>query len=83
MRTLQKEFFAIGLALLMGACSSSRQEGTEGLKTVHIEVDNIRNDVMLSEFAEVSFVPLPTADDLVVGNIKGIRTSDKFIFASR
>lgn len=80
MKTCRIAFIAIGLACLMAACTSSRQKEMEGLKTVRIEVDNVRNDVALSEFAEATFIPLPTADDLIIGNIKRIRTSDKYIF---
>lgn len=82
MKTFVKASFAIGLACLMGACTSTKQEEVQGLKTVHVEVDNIRTDVKLSEFAESKLVPLPTSDELLIGSINRIRTSDKFICIS-
>lgn len=81
MKTL-KSLAYIGFACLMHACSSPQPKDTGGLKTIHIEPDNIRDDVMLSEFAEAKLVPLPTADDLIIGKIRRIRTSDKYICLS-
>ena len=66
----------------MNACSSPKSEEAQGLKTIHVEVDNLRNDVMLSEFAEAKLIPLPTSDDLLIGKIGRIRTSDKYICLS-
>ena len=82
MKTLVQSLFFFGFACLMNACSSPQSEDTRGLKTIHIEPDNIRDDVMLSEFAEAKLVPLPTADDLIIGKIRRIRTSDKYICLS-
>lgn len=82
MKTFQKTLLSFGLACLMGACTSSKQEATQGLVTVHVDVDNIRTDVNLSEFAESKIVPLPTSDYLLIGNINRIRTSDKSICVS-
>lgn len=81
MKTLTKAFLAIGFACLLHACNSSQQDG-QGLKTIHVEVGNIRTDVKLSEFAEAQIIPLPTSDDLLIGNISRIRTSEKFICIS-
>lgn len=81
MKTL-KSLAYIGFACLMHACSPPQPKDTGGLKTIHIEPDNIRDDVMLSEFAEAKLVPLPTADDLIIGKIRRIRTSDKYICLS-
>lgn len=81
MKTL-KSLAYIGFACLMHACSSPQPKDTGGLKTIHIEPDNIRDDVMLSEFAEAKLVPLPTPDDLIIGKIRRIRTSDKYICLS-
>ena len=69
----------ISLIGLTGACTTSNQENTGGLKTIHVEVDNIRNDVKLSEFAEAQIIPLPTSDDLLIGKNKKVCTSDKYI----
>lgn len=80
MKTLKHTFIAIGLACLTGACTSSKQEETQGLKTTHIAIDNIRTDVKLSEFAEAKLLPLPTSDEVLIGNISRIRTSEKSIF---
>lgn len=80
MKTLKHTFIAIGLACLTGACTSSKQEETQGLKTTHIAIDNIRTDVKLSEFAEAKLLPLPTSDEVLIGNIGRIRTSEKSIF---
>lgn len=82
MKTLKHIFFAIGLACLTGACTSSKQEETQGLKTTHIAIDNIRTDVKLSEFAEAKLLPLPTSDEVLIGNIGRIRTSEKSICIS-
>ena len=43
----------ISLIGLMGACTTSNQENTGGLKTIHVEVDNIRTDVKLSELQKL------------------------------
>ena len=56
MKTLKHTFIAIGLACLTGACTSSKQEETQGLKTTHIVIDDIRTDVKLSEFAEAKLL---------------------------
>lgn len=72
----------ISLIGLMGACTTSNQENTGGLKTIHVEVDNIRTDVKLSEFAEAQIIPLPTSDDLLIGKIKKVCASDKSICIS-
>ena len=82
MKTLKHTFIAIGLACLTGACTSSKQEETQGLKTTHIAIDNSRTDVKLSEFAEAKLLPLPTSDDVLIGNISRIRTSEKSICIS-
>ena len=73
---------ALMAGLLMGACISFGQEEKDGLKTLHVEVDNIRSDVRLSEFAEAKIIPLPTSDDLLIGNISRIRSSGKSICIS-
>ena len=77
-----KSLVYIGLACIMNACSSQPTEGTQALKTIHVEVDKLRTDVKLSEFAEAKLVPLPTADDVLIGNINRIRTSGKSICIS-
>lgn len=81
MKTIAQSLFCIGFACLMNACSSPKSE-IQGLKTIHVEVDNLRNDVKLSEFAEAKLIPLPTSDDLLIGNINRIRTSGKSICLS-
>ena len=73
---------ALIASLLMVACTSSGQKEKDVLKTIHVEVDNIRTDVKLSEFAEARIIPLPTSDDLLIGNISRIRTSEKSICIS-
>jgi len=82
MKTLKHSVLTFSLAFLMGACTSSKQEETQGMKNIHVNVDNIRNDIKLSEFAEATLIPLPTSDDLLIGNINRIRTSDKSICVS-
>lgn len=82
MKAFVKTSLAISLVCLIGACTSSRQEGVQGLKTVPVEIENIRTDMKLSEFAEAKLVPLPTSDDLLIGKINRIRTSDEFIYVS-
>ena len=82
MKTMKHSFLAIILAGLMNACSSPKSEETQGLKTIHVEVDDLRTDVKLSEFAEATLVPLPTSDNVLIGNINRIRTSDKSICLS-
>lgn len=82
MKTLVKTFSFICFAFLLGACTSSQQGDFQGVKNFHVEVDQIRNDVRLSEFAEAKLVPLPTSNDLLIGNINRIRTSEKSIFIS-
>ena len=82
MKIFMKTSLAIGLACLMGACTPFGQEEKKGLETVRVEVDNIRTDVKLSEFAEAKLVPLPTSDDLLIGSINRIRTSEKSICLS-
>ena len=72
----------IGFACLMSACSSPKTEEAQGLKTIHVAVDNLRTDVKLSEFAEAKLIPLPTSDDVLIGNINRIRTSEKSICIS-
>ena len=72
----------ISLIGLAGACTSSKQTDAQGLKTIQVEVGNIRTDMKLSEFAEAKIIPLPTSDDLLIGNINRIRTSDKLICLS-
>ena len=82
-----KAFIVIGIACLMHACSSPKQD-EQGLKTIHVEVDNIRSDVKLSEFAEAKIIPLPTSDNLemrytvslVLANFLGrLRKKDKVL----
>ena len=43
---------------MINSCSSFKEEKAQGLKTIHVEVDNLRDDVKLSEFAEAKLVPL-------------------------
>ena len=75
-RIMKTHLYIIALiaSLLMVACTSSGQKEEDVLKTIHVEVDNIRTDVKLSEFAEARIIPLPTSDDLLIGNISRIRT---------
>ena len=82
MKTYILSLTLIGLTGLMGACTTSKQEEDGGLKTIHVEVDNIRTDVNLSEFAEAQIIPLPTSDDLLIGKIKKVCASDKSICIS-
>lgn len=82
MKTFVKVFFAISFINLMGACTSSNQEETQEWKAIHIEAENLRTDVKLSEFAEATLVPLPTSNDLLIGKINRIRTSEKSICIS-
>lgn len=53
---------------LMAACSSHRQKEVQGLQTIHVKVDNLRNDAYLSEFAETKLVPLPTTPTMDSGD---------------
>ena len=73
----------ICIICLMGSCSSPKQEEIQGLQTIHVEVDNLRENVKLSEFAEAKLVPLPTSDDLLIGGkFNRIKASDKSICIS-
>lgn len=72
----------ISFAALAGACTFAKRTDTQGLKTIQIEVENIRTDVKLSEFAKAKIIPLPTSDDLLIGNINRIRTSENSICLS-
>ena len=81
MKTL-KTIAYISIACLMSACSSQKTEEAQGLKTIHVAVDNLRTDVKLSEFSEAKLIPLPTSDDVLIGNINRIRTSEKSICIS-
>lgn len=71
------------LISIIGACTSNKISDTQDLKTIHVEVDNLRDDVKLSEFAEVKLVPLPTSDEVLInGKFNRIKTSDKSICIS-
>ena len=82
MKTL-KSLIYIGLACMMSACTSPQPKETQGLRTIHVEVDKLRDDVKLSEFAEAKLVPLPTSDEMLInGKFNRIKTSSKSICIS-
>ena len=82
MKTL-KSLIYIGLACMMSACTSPQPKETQGLRTIHVEVDKLRDDVKLSEFAEAKLVPLPTSDEMLInGKFNQIKTSSKSICIS-
>ena len=66
MKKLSKVFPVISLAFLMGACTSPQEGETQGLQTTHVKVENVRNDVKLSDFAEATLIPLPTSENLLL-----------------
>ena len=73
----------IGILCLIGSCKSTKKEEVQELETIHVEVDNLRDDVKLSEFAESKLVPLPTSDEILIGGkFNQIKTSDKSICIS-
>lgn len=82
MKTFSKTFSIISFALLMEACTLSPREEVQELQTTYVKVENVRNDVKLSEFAESILVPLPTSDNLLIDKINRIRTSEKSICIS-
>ena len=83
MKNFVKSLIYIGVICMINSCSPLKQENVQGLKTIHVEVDNLRDDVKLSEFAEVEIVPLPTSDEILInGKFNRIKTSDKSICIS-
>ena len=73
----------IGILCLISSCTTPKQEEVHELKTIHVEVDNLRDDIKLSEFAEAKIVPLPTSDKILIGGkFNRIKASDKSICIS-
>lgn len=81
-KNISKVFPVISLAFLMGACTFQQEGETHSLQTTHVNVENVRTDVKLSDFAEATLVPLPTSENLLIGKINRIRTSEKSICIS-
>ena len=83
MKTFIKLLTYIGIICMINSCSSFKEEKAQGLKTIHVEVDNLRDDVKLSEFAEAKLVPLPTSDEILIGGkFNRIKASNKSIYIS-
>ena len=83
-RFVMKYFRLFLLTCLLNACSSPKENvKADSLETIHVEVENIREDMYLSEFSTAKIIPLSTTDEaLIGGKFNRVKTSDKSICIS-